>query len=254
MAKPPNKIIPGYRARNPQTGETIVYTGDPSRGNGGWEPVKSPAEAEFGFPVQPGRQLSPNDEKQLDELKLAAQTAPDIERLYSRAEPAIDRFGTGPTRGMIYDVLTAQQGGGIFDKIGGAVGGLAEGIGVLPSESRRDFDLITQAQAERVLEEQLKQKGVQSEGDALRMMLADIGPYKTPETNKALISNARVKLARAPMRARFYQAWAQTFGLRGLDSQGRTVEDAFEEYAKRQGRTGAPAAEGPREGSIRKLD
>lgn len=242
MAKVPTKVTPGFRVRNPSTGEVKIWDGAK------WSDVA----AQGG--TTPGRQLSPADDKVLKEMNFAARSAPEVNRLYDRVEPAIQSFNPGPFRGAIYDALIPQQGGGVMDKVGGVFGAIGRGLGVLAPEDIQNFGTIQNTQAQRVLEEQLKQKGVQSEGDALRMMLADIGPYKTPQENAALIANSRVKLKQAPMRARFYQQWAGNYGLTGLDAQGRDVETAFQEMQAQQQPPAAPQQQGaPAAATIRRI-
>lgn len=238
--KAPTKIQPGFRIRNPQTGEVKMWSGKK------WEDAPAAAGSMLpGAPFTPGRQMDPADEKRLAGMNEASRAAPFVDEIYNRAEKAIDKFQPGPYRGMFYDALIPEQGGGFWDGVGGAIGSVARAAGVLSEEDVKNFQMLKGAQAQRVLEVLKDQKGVQTEGDAVRAMLSDVGPFKSVDENKQLLQESRVKTSQAPSRARFYQQWARTYGLSGLDPKGQDVEGAYREWLSsqqaRRSAAGAPA-------------
>lgn len=225
----------GQIATNPKTGQSVVYKG------GQWVATPSAPGSPIAAPP-----LSPQDRNMLNTLNSQAANALEIQKQYDAAVPLIHRLKPGPNRGAFLDTATAQDGGGFWDKAGAiAIGGPARLIGAISPQDTEDFQALKAIQARRVLEEQTRQKGVQTEGDAARIKAGDIGPYFDEKTNMDVIARQRQVAARAQQRAQFYTKWAQTYGLNKTNPGGDAVETAFNKLINAQPATAAPKVGGP---------
>src|SRR3546814_9213428 len=91
-----------------------------------------------------------------------------------------------------------EEGGGFGDTIGAATVGVARGLfGGLQEQTITDFQNLKGLQSGRVLEQQIAQKGPQTESDAARMKLTEIIPYRTKAANQEIIASGALKAAAA---------------------------------------------------------
>lgn len=172
--------------------------------------------------------LSAQDRNALNEMNRQAAEADEIMRQYDEAERIVRRLRTGPWRGAMLSAAIPEAGGGIPDTVGGvAIGGPARLTGAITAQDVRDFNALRALQANRVLSEQQQQRGVQTDSDAARMMLAEIDPWKDEDTNYQIIARGRARSRRVRQRANFYAQWASQNGSLSATVNGQGVEQAF---------------------------
>lgn len=176
----------------------------------------------------PGK-LSVQDNKFLNELRsTAGQPGLDAQNEYRRAAKAVDRLGTGPVRASLLDAFIPEEGGGFWDRVGGIIG-----APFIDRQTVDDFQTLKGLQSERVLSQQLAQKGPQTESDAARLQLTEVSPYKTPEANRRILDAGMRKATLGAMKPDFYTRWTNRYGLNGTDERGRTVDAAWGEVFRR---------------------
>jgi hypothetical protein len=173
------------------------------------------------------RRLSPQEGKQLNAVRDEGRAGLGMVDVYRRAADAIDRFGTSPMRAAMYEATTPRDGGGFFDRLGGVVGEGAKALGLMSQDRQDDFQFLQSLQQRAVLEGQIAQKGVQTDADAARLMLSDFSPYKSVRANAEIVRGGMLSAQLAARKPGFYAAWANRYGLNGLDPRGRSVDDAW---------------------------
>lgn len=227
-------IKEGQTATNPKTGERVVFRG------GNWHRMTSGAP---GSPV--ARPIDPQARKVLNDLNAQANEAREIQRQYQDAGQAIRRLKPGPARARYLESAIPDENGGVLDTLGAiAIGGPSRLLGAISSQDISDFQRLRGLQSQRVLSEQIQQKGPQTESDAARMQMTEISPYKDTSTNMAIIRAGMAKTQRVQQRANFYTQWANRFGLNGTNPQGETVEQAFQRSIGAQASPAAKASSG----------
>jgi hypothetical protein len=195
-------------------GQWVDYTGPPAGGGRGMQGSNA--------------KLSNQDQMFLNELQKDAQKANETARIYDKAETAVKDLKTGPYRGQFLGAATPEDNGGILDTIGGlVVGAPARLSGAISKKDTDNYQYLRSLQQLNVLEGQTRQRGVQTEGDAARIMLSELSPTKTVNTNLQVIANGRQKAQRAQAKANFYDNWAKTYGLHGLDENGDNASAAW---------------------------
>lgn len=211
--------MPDTIAKN-ANGDMIILKGNQ------WVPYTGPDPALSKGPG--GSRASQQDVKLLNEYGSAAADAAEVERIYKRAATDIKKFHTGPYRGTIMGMATPEDNGGFMDKLGAVViGAPARLTGAITSEDTNRYQKLRSLQQYRVLGEQTRQKGVQTEGDAARIMLAEISPTKTEEANMDIIRNGIARMQRVKAKAAFYTKWANKYGLHGQNAAGQTADQVW---------------------------
>lgn len=176
------------------------------------------------------RALTKAEEKVLNELNAQAASAAETRNQVLAARQASRRLRPGPYRGMFLDAAIPEEGGGILDRVGAlVVGAPASLLGAIDQQDVEDYTTLKGIGSERVLEEQIKQKGPQTESDAARLAATEISRYKPDSVNLEKSNRSLALSDRVERRARFYTEWAHKYGLNGLDPQGRSVEEAFQQ-------------------------
>lgn len=169
------------------------------------------------------------DRTVLNDLEMQSRVAGDTLREYGAAQAAIKQLNPGPFRGAFLDAAIPNEGGSILDKIGATViGGPARALGAISPQDVNSYQRLKGLQSQRVLQEQLAQKGPQTDSDAARLQLTELSPSKTKTVNEQVIRSGQEKAQRAQARAPFYARWANQYGLNGVDASGRSVEQAFQ--------------------------
>lgn len=205
-------------------GEKYVFTG------GAWHIAPGGA----------GPTLSKTDQAAITGLNSDAAKAAEIVAQYNQVKPVLKRFHPGPFRGALMDAAIPQEKGGIGNAITSTViGAPLRALGVVSPQDVEDFQNIQRVKTQRVLDEQTRQKGVQTEGDAARIAQSTISPRKTLDANYATIAADTQRLNRTAGRAPFYSNWAHKYGgLQAPNEQGQSVEQAYQ--ASLTGTTNAP--------------
>ena len=225
----------GQTATNPKTGQTVVYKG------GQWVAQMGAGSGVVGSPAP--RKMSPQEQKTLNELNAQAAEAREIQTQYNSAEGAIKRLKPGPFRARFLESALPDENGGVLDTLGAAIiGGPAKLLGAINPSEVSDFQRLRGLQSQRVLSEQIQQKGPQTESDAARMQMTELSPYKDESTNMAVINSGRQKTARIQQRADFYTKFANRYGLNGTDKWGQSVEQAFNSWLARNAQQQPAAA------------
>jgi hypothetical protein len=209
----------GQTATNPKTKQQVKWDGQnwvaiPGTGLG--------TQTELG-----GGRSAQQDVKFLNDLSTQAADASEVERIYNRAAKDIHDFHTGPYRGRFMQMMTPDDQGGILDTIGGVVGAVPRALGAITPKDTTDYQKLSSLQQYRVLSEQTRQKGVQTEGDAARIKLAEISPSKTIDANMDIINNGLARMRRVQAKASFYTQWANKLGLHGTNEQGQTADQVW---------------------------
>lgn len=184
----------------------------------------------------PTAKLSPQTQTELSALRKTSSAANQTAQEYDAARAAIKRLKPGPFRGRILDAAIPEQGGGFWDALGaGTLGTVMKVTGALPDQDVSDFQRLKGLQAQRVLTEQLPQKGPQTDSDAARLQLTEISPYKMEGVNNAVIESGMKKVASAKAQIPFYTQWTAKYGLNGLNEQGLDVETAYQQSRAKGG-------------------
>lgn len=175
-----------------------------------------------------GKRMSVQDNKFLNETRETSQAGLSAQGEYRNAAAAIDRFGSSPWKAKLYDASLPEEGGGFGDTLGAfLVGTPARLFGAVTDDGIDDFQTLKGLQSQRVLTEQLAQKGPQTESDAARLKLTEVSPYKTLEANKRILDAGMRKATLAAIKSDFFTQWANNYGLNGTDPKGRTVDAAW---------------------------
>lgn len=174
---------------------------------------------------------STQDTRMLNDLSAQAASAAETRQIYDQTKDVIRRFQPNPWKGTIMDIAVPDEKSGFLGRIGAAVvGGPAQLFGAITPQDIDDYQLLRSRQQERVGTRQLEQKGMQTESDAARYMLADISPMKSTNTNLQIADLGTAKAARVQARVSFYSRWRQKYGsLQAVDERGRAVEQAFQD-------------------------
>lgn len=197
--------------------------------------VKPPTGMPIGSPVSGGRGGSKSgqtatEQKELNSLNSQSAGAYETLKQYDQAEGVLKRLKPGPFRGAMLGAAIPSDETGPLGKLAATVlAPLTRWTGAVSDQNVDDLQRIRGIQNQRVLLAQLPQKGVQTEGDAARMKLTDISPNTTLDTNMEIIKSGRGMANRARARGPFYTAWANKYGLNGVDEKGRDVEQAFQQ-------------------------
>jgi len=210
----------GQTATNPKTGQKVQWDGQ------NWTAVPGTGQktqTELG-----GGRSAQQDVKFLNDLSTQAADAAEVERIYNRAAKDIKSFQTGPYRGTFMQMATPEDSGGMLDKIGSVlIGGPARAIGAITPKDTTEYQKLSSLQQYRVLGEQTRQKGVQTEGDAARIKLAEISPTKTVDANMDIINNGLDRMRRVQAKSSFYTQWANKYGLHGTNQNGETADQVW---------------------------
>lgn len=181
------------------------------------------------------------DRQALNQLNEQSQAARDNQRFINEAQAASKRLPTGPFRGALYDLALPEEKGGLLDGLAATfIGGPLRITGALTEQNVQDIQTMDRAKQAAVLAEQRTQKGVQTEGDAVRMAMVGLDKRKTNQNNVDVTNSATARNNEVLTRAQFFTQWANRYGLNRLNERGQSVEQAFEEHS-RQPKPAAPA-------------
>lgn len=197
---------------------------------GKWLPYNGPNATKK---VGGSPKMSQTDEKFLNTLSDQSRSANETGILYDRAKEAIQKMHTGPNRGRFMQMMTADEGGGILDTIGAAVGTIPRMLGAITPEETQAYQRLKGLQAGNVLTRQLEQKGPQTESDAARLALTEISPSKDEATNMDVITQGRRKVARTKAYNIFAQNFASKWGVHGTSPHGYTLDQLWASYGDR---------------------
>lgn len=176
-----------------------------------------------------GGKIDKTSEGFLNKLSEDANSARETSKLYDRAEGSLKAINPGPYRNsLLLSPAIPEDDGGWADKLGAmTIGGVAKVTGAVTPNEVSHYQTVRAIQNAAVLERQLQQKGVQTNTDAQRMMLADISANKGMRANQEIIDAGRAQLKRRQARAVFYTQFANKFGLNGLSPHGYTVDQLW---------------------------
>jgi hypothetical protein len=128
-------------------------------------------------------------------------------------------------------MMTPEEGGGILDTIGGIVGAIPRAIGAITPQETDALQGLKRLQSQRVLGEQILQKGPQTESDAARMALTTVSPMKSKVVNEEVIRTGKAASERDQAKSVFYTAWANKYGLNGVSPEGLTADEVWGQVA-----------------------
>lgn len=232
--------------------------------NDGWEDVSDPAGIQaaqaYILPSAPpkkgraggGGGPTADDRKTMQKYRdaddQATQLGQDAQNFLSRA----DRFHTGSTKATLFDAMYPSGDGwtGPLKRAGGAI--LRGTLGQLYSDQdHADYQYLTgNAQALNNAALRLN-KGVQTEGDAVRIAKENVGVDKTPQVNRDLFNgNERQAMALAHARNASAAKWIGAFGtLTGSkNAHGQTYDEWFNTVVRPQAMRQAQAQAHPTQG------
>jgi len=192
--------------------------------NGEWAPYTGVDPAK---PKKAG--MSKEDRQRLNTMGEDAAAAKEVGSLYDRAEKALADIRPGPYRNsLLLSPAIPEEEGGWADRASAATfGGVARGIGAVTPKETSAYQTARAIQNAAVLERQLLQKGVQTNTDAQRMMLADISPNKDMKANMEIINAGRDQIRRRQAKAAFYTKFANNWGLNGVSPDGFTADELW---------------------------
>lgn len=201
----------------------------------GWNDIPPPAVGGH------TRKLSTPEQKELDRQREGAQAGLEAKLRTNEIAPALRRLKGGPMRGMFLDAAIPSSKGGFLDALGGMIiGGPARLLGAISPQEVADYQQIERAATLSTRQSETGEKGVQTEGDAARALLAAVTPSNIDpgSVTRSIVSKADRQVSRAD----FYTKWANRYGLSGLDEKGRSVERAFNDTyaATHKPRRGVP--------------
>jgi hypothetical protein len=175
-----------------------------------------------------GGKLSPQDQAFLNRLSEQAAGAGEINRRYDQATGDVSAMHTSPGRGRLMQYATTEEGGGLGDTAGALTIGMPlRVLGAITPKETDAFQNLQRLQSAQVLEKQLAQKGVQTEGDQARIKLTELSPMKSENVNQETIRQGRAANRRAIGQATFYTAWANKYGLHGTNPEGMTADQVW---------------------------
>ncbi len=178
-----------------------------------------------------GKGVQTLEAKQIADARQAAMSATETKAIYKNVDGALRRFRTSPGKASSFNAMTPDAPGflGGIKNIGSSI--LRGTLGYTYNDS--DFDdyaYLKSQQSERVAERQMAQKGVQTESDAARYALADIGPDKPAAVNRRIVRDGNVKLTIAERRPRMMSKWIAKYGSLGSTSPNGWTYDDYEAY------------------------
>lgn len=194
----------------------------------GWEVVTDPAELRKVLGGSGRGGLSVQDNKALNEMRDAHSAGLKVNRDYREVARTLDRGNVTPLNASFLKAFIPEEGGGLLDGIGGAIGSL-----FIDQQTRDDFNALRALQSGRVMDAQIAQKGPQTEADAARLQLAEVSPWKSKKANLGVMMRGMADATLAKRKLPFMQQWANKYGLNGVDERGRTADQAWGEVAKR---------------------
>lgn len=180
-----------------------------------------------------GGGLSVQDNKALNEMRGSHSAALGVNRDYRTVARVLDRSNMTPVKASVLNALTPEEGGGLFDAIGGWVGSK-----ILPQQTISDFQTLRGLQSKRVMDAQVEQKGPQTESDAARLQLTEVSPWKTKQANIGVMRRGMADAVLAKRKLPFFQMWANKYGLNGVNERGQTADQAWGTVADTVYRTG----------------
>lgn len=226
----------------------------------GWEDVTDPREIQK---VQkkvlpkapPGKKsgaVSPQDAKAMNGYRDLSDQADRLATSGRNFLNRADRFHTGAAKSMVFDAMYPNGDGwtGPIKRAGGAL--LRGTVGNLYSNrDHEDYQYLT-ANAQALNNAALRlNKGVQTEGDAVRIAKENIGVDKAPQVNRDIFngqSKQAVAIAKAQQQAA--SQWIANYGaLSGTkNAQGQTYDDWFNRVVRPRAVAQAKAAPAPAKG------
>lgn len=184
---------------------------------------------QVGSPVPKPPKLEAQDRTFLNNMTAEAKQAADTLQDYKALEPVIRRFKPGPFRAAFVDANIVNEADGPVVRAGkGLLSAITRPTGMLNDQDIEDYQTITRAKNKAVLEAQLPQKGVQTEGDAARMAMAGISPYKRLGPSLDIFRENIPKAQRQILRDSYYKDWAAKYGSNRTNERGQSVEQAFQ--------------------------
>lgn len=208
--------------------------------NDGWEDVSDPAEVRAArtlgaLPKAPpsktgGGAATPQDRKALDQLRAnvdATQEALQPAEEFARRE---DRFHTGTSKAALFGAFYPDTSGvlGGLKSVGAAA--LRGTVGQLFSNQEHDDYQYLASRAAALNNAGLRaNKGVQTEGDAVRIARENIGVDKGSQTNRDILDGHRLEYAQARAHEQAASKWIAAFGsLTGTkNAHGLTYDDWY---------------------------
>lgn len=160
----------------------------------------------------PGRaKTTPQDMMILRDSTAKAEAERAAQRDYAETRRAVAKMDTGPVRAAFMDLITPEQDGNIFDKIGGVLGTPLRYA--LTNEQERDArDRLKTISAQVALKGAQMQKGTASNADTALMRIAGVSDYKGTKENYRLLDDAARQSAIEGHRASLKAQWIGRYG------------------------------------------
>ena len=209
-----------------------------TKDNDGWEPVPLNEIRQSYFPKPPPSRtkVSPQDANALAKYREAADAARMAARAGKNFDRVDDRFQTGRTKAWQFGMMYPDTSGGGILGLAKAAGGTAlrGTMGYLFPNSDHEAYQYLNSQASALNNAALRlNKGVQTEGDSVRIAQEHPGVDKSPGVNHALVNGILDNAAVTVARDRSAAKWAADYGgLTGTKNpQGQTYDDWFTSVA-----------------------
>lgn len=209
----------GQTATNPRTGQRVVFR------NGMWVNDTSGAPR----PQQRARTTAA-DQKAVQEGSEIAQAERDTQRIYSQAQGAVNRLGTGPVQNWWMGAITPEPdgSGGVLDTVGGILGLPFRHLGYT-SQDWADRDHLKTVEAGASIAASGQLKGPATDRDMGLLRLTGLQAGKTVEENNRIINEARRESALNQWRARYRAQWVTRYGsLSAPAPSGASFEQALQ--------------------------
>lgn len=167
------------------------------------------------------------DVKDLTQATETAETERQALRDYAATHAAVLKMGSDPGRGSRYDMMTAEEGGGMWDAVGGLLGTPFRAI--TPRGRYDGYQHLKTVSAKTALTGSQMMKGASSDKDTAIMRQAGVGPYKTVKENLRVLDKAREDAGLSQARARAKAYWIGKFGSQAAAApDGTTLADILQ--------------------------
>lgn len=173
--------------------------------------------------------ISEIDQKSLAEMRLAGGDLDSVVRDIGAASAAVDRFKPAPGKAASFDWFTPDENDWPLTAAAKNANFALNPFISATERDRQDYQTLLALQNQAVLNQQIAQKGPQTESDALRMKLTTVSPNKAMGENKRTLIETRYDAEMRRRRLDFYTQWANKVGsLSALDPNGRSADEAWQ--------------------------
>ena len=177
--------------------------------------------------------ISEDDAKRIDAMRQSLGDMSNTLQILGQAPAVIDRFRPGPNRSAVLKSSTPEPDDGIFSAMGAGFNKFITGTS---DQDISDYKEMLRLQNVGVLAEQQAQKGPQTESDAIRMAMAGLSTDKPAELNSRIVADNLLSGMLRQQRPDFYTKWANRNGSLGALENGKSVDQAWNEFTSQRQR------------------